>query len=199
MMEAQEMSNLANALFPETRQKVLGLLYGNTKKTFYLNEIIRTTGMGVATIKRELDRLEQAGILRLVRIGNQHHYQAEPSCPIYEELRSVVTKTLGIVPALARALEPLASQISLAFVYGSVARGTETANSDIDLLIVGDVSLEQVVDLTYSAQQALGRMINPNIYSPAEWQALLVENGGFIKDILQHPKLDVIGGTDEPG
>ena len=192
-------SHLADALFPETRQKVLALLYGNPEKSFYINEIIRSTRMGVATIKRELDRLEAAEILRLVKIGNQHHYQAEVLCPIYKELRSLVIKTLGIGPVVGRALEPLKDRISLAFVFGSMARGTEVANSDVDLMLVGNIRLEDVIEHTYPAQQELGRPINPRIYTPVEWQGLLEENGSFIRDVRQHPRLDLIGSTDELG
>lgn len=193
------MSTLAEALFPKTRQRVLALLYGNTNKSFYINEILRSTGMGVATIKRELDRLQEAGILRLIKIGNQHHYQAEPQCPIFPDLKALVIKTLGIVPALANALQPLKGNITVAFVFGSVARGTETANSDIDLMIVGKVRLEEVVDFTHPVEQDLGRPINPRIYTPEEWQRLLQESGSFIRDVLTRPRLDLIGSTDELG
>lgn len=193
------MSKLADALFSETRQQVLALLYGNPEKSFYINEILRSTGMGVATIKRELDRLKDAGILQLVRIGNQHHYRAEPLCPIYKELRALVTKTLVIAPQLAEALAPLKDRIELAFVFGSVARGTETSNSDIDLMLVGQIKLEDVVDLAYPVQQELGRPINTRIYTPEEWQQLLQDGSSFIKDVLAHARLDLIGSTDELG
>lgn len=193
------MGNLADALFSRTQQQVLGLLYGQPEKSFYINEIIRSTGMGVATIKRELDRLEAVGILQRVKIGNQQHYQAEPLCAIYRELRALVNKTLGVAGILSRALLPLKEQIELAFLFGSIARGTETTNSDIDLMLIGDITLEEVVEVTYAVQESLGRTINPRIYRPDEWQLLLTEQGSFIKDVMKHARIDLIGNTDEPG
>lgn len=193
------MSTVSDALFSQTQQQVLALLYGNPDKSFYINEILRSTGMGVATIKRELDRLEEVGILRLLRIGNQHHYQAEPTCPIYPELRALVTKTMGTAPTLLAALHPLQDRITLAFIFGAAARGSDTANSDIDLMIVGNLGLAEVVNHIYAAQQALGREINPRIYSEVEWQSLLQQQGSFIKDVQTHARLDLIGSTDELG
>lgn len=193
------MSKLADALFSETRQQVLRLLYGNPEKSFYINEILRTTGMGVATIKRELDRLEGAGILQRIKIGNQQHYLAEPLCPIYAELRVLVTKTLGVTDVIYQGLLPLKDRIGLAFIFGSVARSSETTGSDIDLMLVGTIGLEEVVAVLYPVQAALGRYINPRIYSPPEWNELLKEQGGFIKDVIKNPRLDLIGNMDEPG
>ena len=193
------MSNLADALFSETKQKVLSLLYRNPEKSFYINEIIRATGMGVATIKRELDRLEEAGILQKQRIGNQHHYQVEPLCPIYKELKSIVIKTSGYVDVIAEGLASLQSRIEKAFIFGSLARGTENSGSDIDLMIIGDVSLEEVVEVLYPIQTSFGRYINPKIYSPSEWTELVAEQGEFIKDVMINPRLDVIGSSNEPG
>ncbi len=111
------MSQLSDALFTETQQKVLGLLYGQPNRSFYTKEILRQTGMGVATIKRELDRMLAAGILCMTRIGNQHHYQADPRCPIYGELLGIVKKTFGVTEVIRRALEPLAGKIDWAFIW----------------------------------------------------------------------------------
>ena len=141
------MSQLGNALFTSTQQRVLGLLYAQPDKSFYLKEILRLTGMGVATIKRELDRMLAAGILSMTKIGNQHHYQANSECPIYLELLGIVKKTIGITDVLSLALSPLTAHITWAFVFGSVASGKETSASDIDLMIIGDVSFADVVNV----------------------------------------------------
>ena len=117
------MSKLADALFTKTQQNVLQLLYGRPDRSFYTKEILRLTGMGVHTIKRELDRMVDAGILTLTQIGNQKHYQANPACPLYEELVSIIKKTVGLADVLREALEPLLKNIHVAFVYGSVAKG----------------------------------------------------------------------------
>jgi len=193
------MSQLGDALLTETQQNVLRLLYGQPHRSFYTNEILRLTGMGVATIKRELDRMLVAGILTMTRIGNQHHYQANPGCPIYAELVAIVKKTIGVVGQIRVALAPLQGQIAWAFVFGSVASGKETAGSDIDLIVIGDVTFSDVVTALYFAQQELGRDVNSKIYSQKQWRELSESQDAFIREVMQKPRMDVIGVQDEPG
>ena len=187
------MSQLSNALFTVTQQKVLSLLFTQPDKSFYVKEILRLTGMGVATIKRELDRMRAAGILRMTRIGNQHHYQANPDCPIYLELSGLIKKTSGIVGSIHSALSEMSDQIEWAFIYGSVASEKETAGSDIDLMIIGDISFSQVVSLLYLVQKTLGREINPKIYSREEWIVMTRSKNAFANELLLKPRMDVIG------
>jgi len=193
------MGQLSDALFTETQQKILGLLYGQPDRSFYVKEILRLTGMGVATIKRELDRMLAAGILRLTRIGNQHHYQAEPRCPIYDELLGIVKKTFGVTEVVRCALEPLEGKIDWAFVFGSLARGKETATSDIDLLIIGEAGFAEVVSVLYPVQATLGRELNPKIYRKEEWARMKTAKDAFVTEVLAKPRMDVIGSGDEPG
>jgi predicted nucleotidyltransferase len=192
------MNQLSDALFTETQKKVLGLLYGQPGRSFYTREILALTGMGVATIKRELDRMLAAGILSMTRIGNQHHYQANPHCPIYSELLGIVKKTFGVTEVIRRALEPLAGRIERAFIFGSVASGKESATSDIDLMIVGDVGFAEVVGALYPVQETLGREINPKIYRREEWIQMQNTKDGFVTEVMNKPVMDVIGGKDEP-
>ena len=193
------MSHLSDALFTMTQQRVLCLLYTRPDRSFYTNEILRSTGMGVATIKRELDRMVAAGILTLRRQGNQHHYQANPDCPIYQELLSIVRKTFGVVDVLRQALDPLADRIDWGFVFGSVASGKESANSDLDLMLIGDIGFAEAVTALHSVQETLSREINPKVYRSDEWKQLLKKKGAFINEVLLKPRLDVIGKWDEPG
>lgn len=193
------MGQLGDALFTRTQQQVLGLLYGQPQRSFYLKEILRLTEMGVATIKRELERMRDAGILTMTQIGNQHHYQANPQCPVYDELLGIVKKTFGVAGVLRLALEPLAEQIELAFVFGSVASGKETASSDIDLMVIGSVSFGDLVAALYPVQETLGREINPKIYSPDEWQQMRVAGDNFIADVMVKPRMDVIGDSNGVG
>lgn len=193
------MSQLSDALFTETQQQVLGLLYGQPQRSFYIKEILRLTGMGVATIKRELDRMLAAGILRMTRIGNQHHYQANPQCPIYAELLGIVKKTFGVAEVIRGALEPLAGRIERAFVFGSVASGKETAASDIDLLVIGEAGFAEVVGALHPVQEMLGREVNPKIYRREEWTRMMNAKDAFVTEVMAKPRMDVIGGGDEPG
>lgn len=193
------MSLLGDALFTTTQQQVLGLLYGQPQRSFYTKEILRLTGMGVATIKRELDRMLAAGILSMKRVGNQHHYQANADCPIFVELRAIVGKTFGVAGVLKTALLPLADGLEQAFVFGSVAAGKEGPGSDIDLLLIGDAGYADIVKALYPAQQTLGREINPKLYAPAEWQRKLATDDAFVRELTRQPRLMVLGAMDEPG
>jgi predicted nucleotidyltransferase len=193
------MSQLSDALFTETQQQLLGLLYGQPDRTFYTNEILRLTGMGVATIKRELDGMLAAGILRMHRVGNQHHYQANPQCPIYGELIAIVKKTIGLTEVLRQALAPLAKRINRAFVFGSLASSKETATSDVDLMIIGDVEFSEVANALYPVQETLGREVNPKIFRPEEWAGLLLTDDSFVTEVLTKPFMDVLREDREPG
>ncbi|MES9988127.1 MAG: nucleotidyltransferase domain-containing protein [Candidatus Thiodiazotropha endolucinida] len=192
------MSRLANALFSRTQQQLLGLLYTQPERSFYTKEIIRLTGMGVATIKRELDRMLEVGILNMTRIGNQHHYQANPDCPIYHELLSIVNKTIGITDILNQALSPIADNISWAFVFGSVASNQEISSSDIDLMVIGDIGFAEAVNALHLIQDKIGREINPKLYRNDEWLELVKRRDAFIKDVLSKPRMDVIGDGLDP-
>lgn len=191
------MSKIGDALFTTTQKKVLGLLYAQPEKSFYTKEILRLTGMGVATIKRELDRMEAAGILSMNKIGNQHHYQANPECPIYQELLGIVNKTFGAVDVINLALTPFKNRINWAFIFGSVASGKETSTSDIDLMIIGDVGFTEAVTALYPVQETLRREINPKIYRKEEWNQMQKNQDAFIKEVLSKPRMDVIGEKDE--
>jgi len=192
------MSQLGDALYTTTQQKVLGLLYTQPEKSFYTKEILRLTGMGVATIKRELDRMVAAGILTLTKIGNQHHYQANPECPIYGELLSIVRKTFGIADVVQNALIPIKDSIAYAFVYGSIAKGTEKAKSDIDLMLIGNnLNYGDVMDLLIPVEGKLGRPINPTIYSVRDFRKKLDQENVFLTRVMKQKKIIVMGSKDD--
>lgn len=193
------MSQLGKALFTATQRNVLGLLYAHPEQSFYTKEILRLTGMGVATIKRELDRMVDAGILSFTKVGNQHHFQANPDCPIYEELLSIVSKTFGIADVISGALLPVDDQIEYGFVYGSIAKGNETAKSDIDLLVVTESSLAyaDLMTVLVAAEQSLGRPINPSIYTNEQIKTKLKENNAFITRVMEQPKIWIKGNYND--
>lgn len=192
-------TSIGDALFTKTQQRVLGLLFGTPDKSLYTNEIVRRAGMGRGTVRRELERLESAGLLEMTREGNQHHYQANKQCPIYKELLGIVKKTFGITDVIRGALSPMAEQIDWAFIFGSVARGKETASSDIDLMIIGETGFSDVVAALYSVQETLGREINPKIFKKQEWKQKRDRNDAFIKEVLNKPRMDVMGEENEFG
>ncbi len=188
------MSKLGKALFTTTQRNVLSLIYGNPEKSFYIKEILHLTGMGVATIKRELDRMLDAGILSFTKIGNQHHYKANPQCPIFEELISIVSKTFGMAEVISHALLALDSQIDIAFVYGSIAKNTETTGSDVDLLVVSEsLAYADLMTVLINAEKTLGRPVNPSIYTSEQIRNKLKENNAFITRIMEQPKIWIKG------
>lgn len=185
--------SLGDALFTKTQRRVLGLLFGNPDRSYYANEIVRFAGAGTGTVQRELGRLAAARFVSVSKIGNQKHYQANRGAPIFAELRGIVLKTFGVADHLRSALAPLASQINAAFVYGSVAAGTDTANSDIDVMVVGSASFEEVVAALHASQKELRREINPTVFSMTEFKKKAAEKGSFVARVLREPKLFLQG------
>ena len=190
-------SKLAEILFKDYRRRVLGLLLLHPDKSYHVREIARLTGTVAGTLHKELSKLAAAGVLLKQSSGNQVLYQANRGGLIYEELASILRKTSGVADVLADAMVPLNDKIDIAFVYGSMASGKATSESDIDLMIIGDISFADVVKAIYSAQTVLGREINPKIYNKEEWDKVLKKQGAFIKEVMAKPKLFVLG--DEHG
>jgi len=189
--------SLASLLFTDYRRRVLGLLLLRPDQSYHLREIARLTGTVAGTLTRELSKLADTGVLTKTKIGNQLQYRANKICPIYEELTSILRKTSGLVDVLAGALLPLTDRIELAFVYGSIASGKAHANSDIDVIVVGDVSFADVLTHLHSTQTTLGREINPKIYQTVEWKKFWAGKSSFAEDVRRKPKLFVIGNSSE--
>lgn len=199
-MIAKPPAGLAGALFSRVQLRVLSLLLGQPQRQFHAAEIIRLAGSGSGAVQRELERLAAAGILSVTKSGNRKLYQANRQSPIFAELRGLILKTVGLIEPLREALRPFAKQIDAAFVYGSVAKGTDTAKSDIDLMIVGDeLSYSPVFAALQKAEKILLRPVNPNLMTAGEWKRKRAEKGSFVRKIAGQPKLFVIGSEDELG
>lgn len=193
------LSPLAGILFKEYRLRVLNLLLLQPDCSYHVREIARLTGTLAGTLHKELSTLAEAGVLLKEPQGNQVYYRANTACPIYAELASILRKTSGVASILADQLRPLVDVIDVAFVFGSIASGKATAESDIDVLVIGKINFADVVKALYPAQEILGREINPKVYSPAEWQQAIIEQNNFIRDVMEKPKLFVIGTKDDIG
>ena len=191
------MSQLAELLFKDYRRRVLGLLLLHPERKYHVREIARLTGKVAGTLHKELSRLEKAGLLIKENVGNQVQYSANRECPIYEELAGILRKTSGLVDVLADALAPLAEKMDTAFVFGSIASGTETTGSDVDLLVIGDVAFSEVVNALYPAQDILQREINPKVYSKEEWNRMNRKKDAFVKQVIARPKLIIVGSADD--
>ena len=185
---------MGDALFTNVQQRVLGLLFGNADRSFYAKELIHLAGSGSGAVQRELAKLTSAGLVTLRRVGNQTHYQANPASPVFEQLRTLILKTSGLVDVLRSALAPRAAEIGLAFVFGSVAKRVDSASSDIDVLIVSDtLSYAELFTPLETASQRLGRPVNPTLYSRDDMTARITRKNAFISKIFAQPKLWIIG------
>ncbi len=191
--------SISSALFSDSQARVLQWLFGQPERSYHLSELRRLTSLGSASLQRELNRLADAGLVNSERVGNLRRFQANPQSPVYQELASLVRKTLGVVPLLRQALQPLAGRLSKAFIYGSVARQTDTAGSDVDLLLVGEnLSLNEILNLLLPLEAQLGRKINPNCYTPAEYAKRVAEPDSFVNRVLAQVTLPLIGDVDAP-
>jgi len=191
-------SGLCEALFTKTQRQVLGLLYGNPARSYYSKEIVRLAGVGSGTVLRELEKLAKAGLLTIEKIGNQKHFRANPKSPIFAELCGIVVKTFGVADVLCSALEKCRGEIVTAFIYGSIARGTDQAGSDIDLMIVTDeLGYADVMTAVAEAESRLGRTVNPTIYGVAEFGNKLANDRSFVSRVVEQPKIFLIGSIDD--
>lgn len=188
--------SLATLLFPEYRRRVLGLLLLRPEEALHGREIARRTGLPAGTITRELGKLAAAGLLKREKRGNQQIYSADTAAPIYSELASILRKTSGLADVLVQALAPVAQKLRVAFVFGSVAQGRETAGSDIDVMLIGDLGLRRAVELLHPTQALLGRDVNPRVLAADEFVAKL-PNEPFLAEVLAKPKLFLIGNAHD--
>lgn len=191
-------TSLADALLTRSQQRVLGILFSEPGRSFPATELIARAGVGTGAVHRELTRLTQSGIITVTPVGRQRRYQANPESPVFSELHGLVLKTVGLADPLARALDPLQGRILVAFVYGSVAKGMDTARSDIDLMIVAeDLSYAEVYSALAEAEARLARPINPTLLSPAEWRQRIETKDHFVDGIRREARLYIIGGDDD--
>ncbi|HET7634575.1 MAG TPA: nucleotidyltransferase domain-containing protein [Burkholderiales bacterium] len=198
-MRTKSSTDLGILFFGAYRRQVLALLLLHPDESFHLRELARITNTQPGTLRRELTQLVEAGVLSREKMGNLVRYKADPACPIYDELRSIFKKTAGVADVLREALTPLSSKISAAFVYGSIASGAERRTSDIDVMIVGAASFEEVVQALHPCQEQLRREINPNVYSTADFKKNTRIKDSFVSRVLEGPKIFILGEENDLG
>lgn len=190
-------TSLAGALFSTTQQRVLGLLFGQPERSFFATELIQLAGAGSGAVQREIQRLIESGLITVSPVGNQKHYQANRAAPIFNELHGIVVKTLGPADVLRAALAPLATHMRAALLYGSVAKGSDGAASDIDVLIVADdLALEDVYAALAPAEKRLGRRISPTLYTAKEFARRRAAGNAFITKVLAGRHTLLAGSAD---
>ena len=189
--------SLASVLLPGYRRRVLGLLFLRPDESFHGREVARRTGLPAGTVTRELRRLAEVGLLERESRGNQVVYRANRKSPVFEEVAGILRKTSGLSDELARALTPLSDDIRVAFVFGSMADGSQQAGSDIDVIVIGGLDFGTVVDILYPLQKQLGREINPKVFAVSEWNAKVKAKSAFTTEVLRKPKVFLVGNDNE--
>lgn len=191
-------TGMADALFSNTQQRVLAYLFGQPERSFFATELIGLAGGGSGAVQREVARLAESGLVTVKRVGTQKHYQANPKSPIYAELCGIAQKTVGLAEPLREALAPLAKRIKAAFVYGSIAKRSDTAASDVDLMVVSDsLTYAELFAAMEKATVRLGRAVNPTVYSRRELAKRVKQDNAFVTRVLAQPKIWVIGAEDD--
>ena len=198
-MRSKPGPQLVELLFGAYRRQVLALLLLRPDESFYVREISRLADVPAGSLHRELRTLTEAGLLMRTTAGNQVRYQASRACPIFQELAAIFTKTTGLADILRSLLLPLASKISIAFIFGSIAQGKAKSTSDIDLMVVGSASFLAVVEACHVGQERLGREVNPVVMSKAAFLTKQRERDRFVSRVLKEPKIFLIGDAGELG
>lgn len=186
-------SRALDALFPRIRQALLAATLLHPERWWYLSDLAKHLGVRPSSLQRELAALVEAGILNRRQDGNRVYFHPNPDCPFLPELQGLLVKTAGVVDVLRQALKSFTKRIDWAFVYGSMARATEVASSDVDLMIIGEVGLADLTPALRRAEARLGRPVNPTLYTPEEFATKLQAGHHFLKAVLDGEKLSVLG------
>jgi predicted nucleotidyltransferase len=191
--------SVAAALFSDSQSRVLRWIFGHPGREFHLNELRRLTGLGSASLQRELNRLVDAGLVLSERVGNLRRFRGDTQSPLYGELVALVRKTLGAEPMLREALRALTPKLRAAWIYGSYAKQTDTTQSDIDVMLIGSkLTLARVLEVLAPVEGLLARKINPTLYTPAEFAKRRAEPDSFVNRVLAQPVVPLIGNLHEP-
>src|SRR6266699_366759 len=190
-------TGLADLLFGRTRGAILALLYGHADQTFYTRQIAREVNTSIGAVQRELENLSKVGLVVRKSVGSQVFYEANRDASIFREMQGLVNKTIGVFSVLRSALHPLAKRVLVAFVFGSVAREEETAQSDVDLMIVGKATLDEILSQLSTVEKSIGRPINPTVYSVEEFKSKLASGNHFLTAVLKGQKIFLRGDEDE--
>ena len=189
--------SVGSALFGKTQRALLALFFVRPEESFYLRQIVRLAGVGQGAAQRELSAWVDSGLLVRNRRGQQVYYQANRDSPVFGELKALAVKTAGIADVLREAITKLPDRITLAFVHGSVAEQTEKAGSDVDMVVVGDVTFGDIAAALQPAQDSIGREVNPSVYSEKEFRKKLRASHPFLKNVVGKPKIFLIGDERE--
>lgn len=191
-------TSISNVLFSGVQRRVLGLLFGRPDDSFYTNQIAKLIDTGRGSLQRELEQMTAAGIVSMQLIGRQKHYQANRDSPIFQEIRSITLKTFGLADVLRQALSDHVDAIRHAFIYGSVAKGTDSASSDVDVMVIAEgLGYSPLFECLAHAEDILGRKVSPTLYTPKEFLARVRDSDHFVSRVLGQPRIDLLGHEND--
>ena len=191
------MGILGELLSSKIRAEIFRNLFGVAPDSaLYMRELERRTGFAIGTVQTELKKLQRLDIITSVKDGNRVYYRANNAHPLYPEIRALVLKTSGLADVIVNALGN-ETDIRVAFVFGSFARQEEKAGSDVDLMVVGDIGLRKLTGLLMDVSGKIGREINPHVFSEKEFVKRKKEQDHFLKQVLEAPKIFIIGTEHE--
>jgi predicted nucleotidyltransferase/DNA-binding HxlR family transcriptional regulator len=191
------MMSIATHLLGQTRSAVLGTLLLHPEDALHVHELARRTGASAGSLHRELRTLAELGVLLRQEVGRQVHYRANSASPVFAELAGLLRKTAGLADVLRDALAPLGKKVALAFVFGSMAAGSERPGSDVDLMVLGSANFADLARALAPAQEALGREVNPTVMAAREFARKLAAGDGFALSVAKGPRIWLIGGEDD--
>jgi predicted nucleotidyltransferase len=198
IMTKKEPIGLGEILFTKTQRKVLGLLFGKPFRRYYGNEIIKLAGVGTGSVRSFLYNLVTSGLVIETKEGNQKYYQANHQSPIFQELRGIVIKTFGIAEVVKEVLLPIKNEIQFSFIFGSIANGTDHANSDLDILLITEnLDYLKCMKLLMPLSKELNRDIDPSVYTSDEFIRKVKSGNHFFEQMLNQPKIMIIGTENE--
>lgn len=190
--------SLKNAIFTDSQAKVYLWIYGQPERSYHLSELRRLTGLGSASLQREINRLVVAGLANSTVKGNQRQISANRQSPLFKELRDLTRKVMGVAPLLQEALHPIENKIEIALIYGSVAKQSDTAESDIDVMLVGrDLALSDILELLLPVEEIFCRKISPTCYTVPEFKKRLSDSDSFVSKVLSQPTIQIFGNFDD--
>ena len=190
--------SLKDAVFTDSQAKVYLWIYGQPERSYHLSELRRLTGLGSASLQREINRLVVAGLANSTLKGNQRQISANRQSPLFKELSDLTRKVMGAAALLTEALLPIERKIEIAFLYGSVAKQSDNAESDIDIMIVGsDLTLSELLDQLLPVEEMLCRKVNPTCYTVGEFKKRLSDTDSFVNKVLSQPIIQLFGNMDD--
>ncbi|MEN9590499.1 MAG: hypothetical protein RLZZ481_2285 [Pseudomonadota bacterium] len=190
--------SLKDAVFTDSQAKVYLWIYGQPERSYHLSELRRLTGLGSASLQREINRLVVAGLANSTLKGNQRQISANRQSPLFKELSDLTRKVMGAAALLTEALRPIEQKIEVAFLYGSVAKQSDTAESDVDLMLVGsDLTLSKVLEQLLPVEEMLCRKVNPTCYTVGEFKKRLSNTDSFVNKVLSQPIIQLFGNMDD--